>query len=63
VRREFQLPEDDEAGLAARGLIWEAVIENKSKLLIFPEYPIPEGYNHRSVGAGSAFRRLIPMIK
>lgn len=49
--RAFQLPEEDEAGLAARGLVWEAAIENKAMLLIFPEYPVPEGYNHRKVTA------------
>ncbi|HEY1931464.1 MAG TPA: E2/UBC family protein [Acetobacteraceae bacterium] len=47
MRRQFQLGEEDEECLAARGLAWEAVIENRAKWLIFPQYPIPEGYNHR----------------
>jgi hypothetical protein len=46
MRRDFQLSEDDEAGLAARGLAFETVIEVNAKLLIIPTYPIPTGYNH-----------------
>ncbi|MCK1641295.1 hypothetical protein IVA95_27870 [Bradyrhizobium sp. 157] len=47
MRRAFQLAEEDEECLAALGLAWEAIIENGTKWLVFPEYPIPEGYNHR----------------
>jgi hypothetical protein len=54
MRRQFQLPEEDEEGLAARGLNWESVIENQgnqnAKFLIFPQYRIPQGYNHGIVG-------------
>ena len=35
------------------GLEWESIIEGTTKWLIFPEYPIPEGYNHRMVKADS----------
>lgn len=52
MRQQFQLPEEDELGLTARGLAWESVIDNKAKLILFPEYIIPEGYNHRRVAAG-----------
>jgi hypothetical protein len=51
MRREFELSEEDEEGLTARGLVWEAVKEQKSKLLIFPNYPVPVGYNHSRVTA------------
>lgn len=51
MRRQFQLPEEDEAGLNARGLLWETVIENNAKLLILPKYPIPVGYNVCEAGA------------
>lgn len=51
MRRQFQLPEEDEAGLNARGLLWETAIENNAKLLILPKYPIPGGYNVREAGA------------
>ena len=51
MRRAFQLAEEDEECLTARGLAWEAVAENGVKWLIFPEYPIIEGYNHRTVSA------------
>lgn len=46
MRRQFQLGEEDEECLAARGQPWEAVIENNAKWLVFPDYPIPDGYNH-----------------
>jgi hypothetical protein len=49
MRRAFQLSEEDEECLAARGQPWEAVIENGVKWLVFPEYQVPEGYNHRKV--------------
>jgi hypothetical protein len=48
MRRAFQLPEDDEECLAARGLTWEALLEGGAKWLIIPGYAIPEGYNHRA---------------
>jgi hypothetical protein len=51
MRRQFQLGEEDEECLAARGQPWEAVIENNAKWLVFPDYPIPEGYNHRKATA------------
>lgn len=47
MRRQFQLIEEDEQCLAARGLKWESVVESNSKWLIVHEYPILEGYNHR----------------
>ena len=50
MRRQFQLTEEDEACLTARGLQWETVVETatKTKWLIVHAYPIPEGFNHRS---------------
>jgi hypothetical protein len=60
MRREFQLGEEDEEGLAARGLAWESVIEGNAKWLIFPEYPIPEGYNHRVASAGLRIKPSYP---
>jgi hypothetical protein len=51
MRRAFQLAEEDEECLAARGQPWEAVVENGTKWLVFPDYPIPDGYNHRSATA------------
>ena len=49
MRQAFQLPEEDQMCLIARGFPWESVIENNAKWLILPEYSIPMGYNHRSV--------------
>jgi hypothetical protein len=56
MRREFQLGEEDEECLQARGLPWEAVVEKAPdgknvKWIIFHGYPIPEGYNHRQANA------------
>ncbi len=51
MRRMFQLSEEDEEGLAAQGLPWEAVSENGVNWLIFPNYPIPDGYSHRTAAA------------
>lgn len=51
MRRSFQLAEEDEECLAALDRPWEAMIENDVKWLVFPDYPIPEGYNHRTATA------------
>jgi hypothetical protein len=60
MRRQFQLGEEDEEGLAARGLAWEAIIEGNTKWMIFPEYPIPEGYNHRTASAALRIKPSYP---
>jgi Prokaryotic E2 family E len=60
MRRAFQLAEEDEECLAARGLPWEAVIENGTKWLIFPHYPIPEGYNHSTASAALRIKPSYP---
>lgn len=60
MRRSFQLAEEDEEGLAARGLRWEAVVETGAKWLIFPEYPIPGGYNHRAASAALRIKPSYP---
>ncbi len=51
MRRHFQLSEEDEDSLTACGRPWEAVVENNAKWLIFPDYPIPDGYNSRTATA------------
>jgi hypothetical protein len=51
MRRQFQLGEEDEECLAARGLPWESIIEGGTKWIIVHAYPVPEGYNHRSADA------------
>ena len=60
MRRAFQLAEEDEECLAALGLKWEAIIENGTKWLVFPEYPIPEGYNHRVAAAALRIKPSYP---
>lgn len=60
MRRQFQLGEEDEEGLAARGQPWEAVIDNGTKWLIFPNYPVPEGYNLRTAAAAVRIKPSYP---
>jgi Prokaryotic E2 family E len=60
MRRAFQLAEEDEECLVALGLKWEAIIENGTKWLVFPEYPIPEGYNHRVAAAALRIKPSYP---
>lgn len=57
MRRQFQLSEEDEESLTACGRPWEAVIENNAKWLVFPDYPLPVGYNH---GTATAAIRIPP---
>jgi hypothetical protein len=52
VRRQFQLPEGDEAGLEARGLPWETIAQGGSHWLVIHNFPVPEGYTHRTAMAG-----------
>lgn len=47
MRQAFQISEEDQEGLAARGLTWETVIDNNARWLIVNDYPIPDGYIHR----------------
>jgi Prokaryotic E2 family E len=47
MRRQYELSEDDKAGLVARGLPFETVKEGEAKFLILPTYPIPAGYSVR----------------
>jgi len=51
MRRQFQLSEEDESCLAARSASWEAIIENNTKWVFIPDFPVPEGYNYRSASA------------
>lgn len=51
MRKQFQLPEEDEQGLAALGREWEALIDSSTKWLIVHGYPIPDGYNYRQACA------------
>jgi hypothetical protein len=60
MRRQFQLGEEDEEGLTARGLEWEAIVEGNAKWLIFPRYSIPAGYNHQSASAALRIKPSYP---
>lgn len=48
LQRYFDLPEEDEEYLQARGLPWETVFENNAQWLLVHNFPIPDGYNNRS---------------
>lgn len=45
MRRQFDLPEGDADHLAARGLLWEALVEAGVRWLLIHDYPVPAGYN------------------
>jgi E2/UBC family protein E len=51
MRREFQLPEEDEECLAACGRKWESVLVGDAKWLFFPDYMVPDAYNHQRATA------------
>jgi hypothetical protein len=56
MRREFRLPEADEAYLNGQRLPWETIVEGGSRWLLIHEYPIAAGYNH----ATASVAPLIP---
>lgn len=43
--RVFDLPEEDEEYLNARGLSWETVVEGRIQWLLVHGFPLPRGYN------------------
>jgi hypothetical protein len=45
MRREFNLPEDDEGSIGALGLPWETVKEENRLWLILNDFPVPKGFN------------------
>jgi hypothetical protein len=49
TRRQFRLPEFDEAFLDSFGLRWEALIDQGAKWVIIYGYTVPAGYNARAV--------------
>lgn len=51
MRKQFQLPEADEAYLESLDRPWETVIEAGARWLLLHEWPAPTGYNHPAVTA------------
>ncbi len=49
VRRQFRLPEDDEAYLDSLGLHWEAIIEGGVRWVLIHDHPLPDGYTVKTV--------------
>ena len=45
LRRQFHLPEEDEAALNRRGLPWETVVDSGNNWLLVHDFPIPSAYN------------------
>jgi hypothetical protein len=60
MRRHFELSEEDEGYLKARGLEWETVIEGQAKWLIILNYPIPSGYNHTTANVALRIKPSYP---
>lgn len=44
-QRDFALLAVDEAGLAERGMEWEAIVDGGRRWLLLYDYPLPAGYN------------------
>jgi hypothetical protein len=61
MRRQFQLPEEDEAHLDARGQPWETIIESNSHWLIVHDFPVPEGFTERRVSVAVAITPGYPV--
>jgi hypothetical protein len=55
-RKDFRLPESDEAYLNGLQLPWEAVLDGQSRWLMIHDWEIPDGYNH----ARNSLALLIP---
>ena len=51
MRRDFDLPEEDEQFLSNNGFQWETVIENNVNWLIIRDFPIADGYNYSKADA------------
>lgn len=49
MRRQFLLPEADRDHLDVRELEWETIVEAGVRWLLLHAFPVPEGYNHRTV--------------
>ena len=44
-RRQFELLAEDEDALEERGLLWEAAVDGKRRILVLHSYPVHPGYN------------------
>lgn len=49
MRRQFQLPEEDTEFLESSPFPWETVIEGKIKRVVIHDFPLPVGYNLKTV--------------
>lgn len=49
MRRQFQLPQGDEAHLESLTRPWETILEGGAKWLLIQNWPVPAGYNHPTV--------------
>lgn len=45
IRKDFDLPEEDEEFLDSLGLLWEAIGNQPGMWVVINDYPIPPGYN------------------
>lgn len=66
-RRQFDLPEEDEDALAARGLGWETVIVREgggeALWLLVHDYPIPNGFSCDTVGGRQPADRVLVGVR
>lgn len=49
MRRDFELPFEDQEYLNNEGFLWETLIEQRNNWLIIRNHQVPEGYNVKNV--------------
>ena len=59
-RRQFRLPEDDEAFLDSLGLPWETVVDGGRQWVLIHEHPLPSGYTTPTTSMAVEVRRGYP---
>lgn len=52
LRRDFRLPESDEAYLNDLGLQWETFLDGQTRWLIILDWVLPQGYYHSKTAVG-----------
>lgn len=60
MRRQFRLPQSDEAFLDSLGRPWETIIEGGTQWLLVHEWPMPPGYNHALVSIAVLIETAYP---
>ena len=63
TRREFRLLPGDEAGLDARGVIWETFVDAGHRWLVLHDYALPAGYSAETATVALDIPSAYPMAE